>query len=236
MEANYNIEHSIADTIIERPHGFKVGGRQFYLYPVTLGKSYLLSRLMEGLDINKSILEKNPYMETLRLSHTKKDEVIRIITYHTLKGKSVFDHKKVESTIKHLADNLTEEEIAQIFILLLSNDNISAFQKHLKIDKEKEAQAKVMKCKEENKNTYSFGGKSIYGTLIDFFAQRYGWTMDYILWGISYNNLQMLMSDAVTTVHLTDNERKRCRVSNERNYISGDNPENMARIRSMFGD
>ena len=65
MEANHNIEHSIADTIIERPHGFKVEGRQFYLYPVTLGKSYLLSRLMEGLDINKTILEKNPYMEAI---------------------------------------------------------------------------------------------------------------------------------------------------------------------------
>ena len=236
MEANHNIEHSIADTIIERPHGFKVEGRQFYLYPVTLGKSYLLSRLMEGLDINKTILEKNPYMEAIRLSKTKRSEVIRIITYHTLKGKSVFDHKKVEKTIEYLEDNLSEEEIAQIFIILLSSDNVTSFLKYLKIDKEKEAQAKVMKCKEENKNTFSFGGKSVYGTLIDFFAQRYGWTMDYILWGISYNNLQMLMSDAVTTIHLTDKERKKCRVSNDRNYISGDNSENIDRIKSMFND
>ena len=62
MEVKNNIEQAIADTIIERPHGFKVGGRQFYLYPITLGKSYLIRRIVENMEMNKDIIRSNPYM------------------------------------------------------------------------------------------------------------------------------------------------------------------------------
>lgn len=235
MATKVNIEQNLADTIIERPHGFKVGSRQFYLYQITLGKSYLLNRLMENLDINKSIIGTNPFLEVLRLSYEKKNEALRIITYHTLEGKEVLDNEKVEERMNFLSENLSNEDIAQLLMTVLNQDNVSEYLKYLKIDKEKDAQAKVMKCKDENKNVYSFGGKSVYGTLIDYFAQRYGWTMDYILWGISYNNLQMLMSDAVTTIHLSDNESKRCRVSHDRNFISGDDVNNIEKIKKLFG-
>lgn len=235
MAAKKNIEQSIADTIIERPNGFKVDGRQFYLYPITLGKSYLLSRLLDNLSIDKTILQTNPYIEVLRLSCEKKAESIRIITYHTLEGKKVLDNELVEERINFFTEKLGTEEIAQLLITCLIQENIAEFQKHLKIDKEKKDQSRVMSCKEDNNNVYTFGGKSIYGTLIDYFAQRYGWTMDYILWGISYDNLQMLMADAVTTIHLTDKEAKKCRVSKDRNVISGDDINNMERIKKLFG-
>lgn len=236
MKANIDIEQAIADTIIERPQGFKIEGRQFYLYPITLGKSYLLSRIMTSLGVNNEVIQSNPYLEALRLANTKKSEILRIIAYHTLEGKEVLDNVLVEERIDYLSTHLDEKEMAQIFMTVLSQENVSAFIKHLKIDKEKEAQSKVMKCKKENKNTFTFGGKSVYGTLIDHFCQRYGWTMDYVVWGISYNNLQMLMADEVTTIHLDDKEAKRCRVSNDRRFISGDDPKNIERIRKMFSD
>lgn len=235
MANKENIEQSIADTIIERPHGFKVDGRQFYLYPITLGKSYLLSRQIDNLKINRKALNDNPYIEVLRLSSQKKDEVIRVITYHTLDGKKVLDNELVEERIAYFSEKLDCKDIAQLLITCLTQGNVSEFYKYLKIDKEKEDQERVLKCKEDNKNVYTFGGKSVYGTLIDYLAQRYGWTMDYILWGISYNNIQMLMSDAVTTIHLTDKEAKRCRVSKDRNFISGDDINNIERIKKMFG-
>lgn len=236
MASKVDIEQAIADTIIERPQGFKIEGRQFYLYPITLGKSYLLSRIMVSLDVNNEIIQSNPYLEALRLVSTKKKEIVRLLSYHTLEGKDVLDNELVEERIEYLSSKLDEKEMAQLFMTVLSQDNVSAFMKHLKIDKEKEAQSKVMKCKKESKNTFTFGGKSVYGTLIDHFCQRYGWTMDYVVWGISYNNLQMLMADEVTTIHLDDKEAKRCRVSNDRRFISGDDPKNMERIRKMFGD
>jgi len=55
------IEMDIADTIMERPYEFHIGEMQFYLYPATLGKIYLLSRLTENLEINKDFLSINLY-------------------------------------------------------------------------------------------------------------------------------------------------------------------------------
>lgn len=72
LEDGKLIDMDIADTIIERPHGFKVNQRQFYLYPVTLGKTYLISRLVECLGINLEIIKANPYMEALRICQEKK--------------------------------------------------------------------------------------------------------------------------------------------------------------------
>ena len=67
-------------------------------------------------------------------------------------------------------------------------------------------------------------GKSIYGLLVDFACQRYGWTLDYILWGISLVNLNMLFADAITTVYLNDEERKKLGMSNGE-VIDADDPE-----------
>ena len=42
----------------------------------------------------------------------------------------------------------------------------------------------------------TYGGRSIWGQ-IDTIAERYKWTVDYILWGISWANLQLMMADAL---------------------------------------
>ena len=88
LEDGKLIDMDIADTIIERPHGFKVNQRQFYLYPVTLGKTYLISRIVECLGINLEIIKANPYMEALRLCQGKKESVCRILSYHTIRKMS----------------------------------------------------------------------------------------------------------------------------------------------------
>lgn len=101
------IDMNIADTIIERPHGFKVNQRQFYLYPVTLGKTYLISRLVECLDINLDIIKANPYMEALRLCQDKKEVVCRILSYHTInKKEELFDCDLVQERCDFSLKNL----------------------------------------------------------------------------------------------------------------------------------
>lgn len=235
MADKFDIEQSIADTIIERPHGFKVEGRQFYLYPVTLGKTYLLGRLIANLDVDKKIMELNPYLEALRIVETKRDVVVRIISYHTAKNKDeIFDNELIEERIKYFDEHLNNEELAQIIIILLTDSSVDKYIKHFKLDKEKEDMNKVMRCKKATKGSYTFGGKSIYGSMIDHLAQRYGWTMDYIVWVISFKNVQMLLADMVTTINLTDEEAKKCRVSNDRNFISGDDKNNIEKIIKMF--
>lgn len=236
MASKVNIEQSIADTIIERPHGFKVGSRSFYLHPVTLGKTYLLGRLVESLEINNEIMSFNPYLEALRLAETKKNESLMIIAYHTAKDKDeVFDYDLILERMDYFEKSLDNEEIAQLLIVLFTETSVDEYIKHFRLDKEKEDMTKVLRCKKETKGSYTFGGKSIYGSMIDYLAQRYGWTMDYIVWGISFKNIQMLLADMVTTIHLTDEEAKKCRVSNDRNFISGDDMNNIEKIKQMFG-
>lgn len=81
MEDKERIEMDIADTIMERPAGFSVGKRHFYIFPPTLGKTYLLARLFKELDANARIISTNPYVEALRLCSIKKNTVCRILSY-----------------------------------------------------------------------------------------------------------------------------------------------------------
>lgn len=43
-----------------------------------------------------------------------------------------------------------------------------------------------------------YGGQSIWGK-IDALVSRYHWTLDYILWGISWANAQLMIADALKT-------------------------------------
>lgn len=230
------IDMNIADTIIERPHGFKVNQCQFYLYPVTLGKTYLISRLVECLGINLEIIKANPYMEALRLCQEKKEIVCRILSYHTINRKDeLFDCNLVQERCDFFCKELDDDSMAQLLVMVLPEGDISTYVKHLGIDKEKEWQAKAMKAKKDN-NSLVFGGKSIYGTLIDAACQRYGWTFEYVVWGISYANLQLLLADSVTSIYLSDEERKRINIPQDRNVINADDPANMAKIKAMKWD
>ena len=230
------IDMNIADTIIERPHGFKVTQRQFYLYPVTLGKTYLISRLVECLDINLDIIKANPYMEALRLCQDKKEVVCRILSYHTInKKEELFDCDLVQERCDFFLKELDVDSLSQLLVMALSEGDVSVYTKHLGIDKEKEWQAKAMRAKNNN-NSLVFGGKSIYGTLIDTACERYGWTLEYVVWGISYANLQLLLADSVTSIYLSDEERKRINIPKDRRVINADAPENMAKIKAMNWD
>lgn len=236
LEDGKLIDMDIADTIIERPHGFKVNQRQFYLYPVTLGKTYLISRLVECLGINLEIIKANPYMEALRICQEKKESVCRILSYHTINKKDeLFDCNLVQERCDFFCKELDDDSMAQLLVMVLPEGDISAYIKHLGIDKEKEWQAKAMRAKKDN-NSLTFGGKSIYGTLIDTACQRYGWTFEYVVWGISYANLQLLLADSVTSIYLSDEERKRINIPQDRNVINADAPANMAKIKAMKWD
>jgi len=57
--------------------------------------------------------------------------------------------------------------------------------------------------------------------LIDVVLQKYHWTYDYLLWGISYQNVQMLLADNMST-------------TTEEEVIDADDPNNRERIKEMF--
>ena len=225
---------NIAYTIFERPVGFNIGSQQFYLYPPTLGITYHLARLFKSLEADARLISANPYLEAIRLCTEKKEIVCRILSNYTFNRKEdVFDGIKVEARAKELSE-LAAEELATIFTIVLSGDNTEEFIKYFGIDKERLERSRIAAVKKDN-SSVTFGGNSTYGTLIEFACQRYGWTMDYVMWGISYANLKMLMADAITTIYLSEEDRKLLG-KGAGEVINADDPRNRELIRRMIGE
>lgn len=236
MEQSQLISKSIADAIIERPHGFSIGSRHFYLYPVTLGKIYVLRDLVDSLGMDEAALRENPFAESLRLAQEKREVCCQILTYHTMRGKDeVFDNRLVQKTKKFLLRNVEEKDLAAMLIICLTSDKTAEYVKHLKLDKEDDRMKQVMSVKQD-RNSFTFGGKSVYGSLIDTACERYGWTMDYVVWGISFTNLQLLLKDSVKTIYLSEEERKKVHITDvhDEERIDASDPDFIKKARAFM--
>lgn len=236
-ESKINLDEEILEAVLERPYGFSVNETRMYLYPVSLGKSILLSRLMLELGIDTDLLPKNHSLEALRVVSAHRDIACRIIAYCTANGKQeVFDTDFIARREKFLSHNLTDDELAQLLLIIYQYDKTAVFLKQLGLDRDQKEQAKISKLKNKGGNTVVFGGKSIYGSLISVACEKYGWTLDYVVWGISLVNLRMMLADSVNSVYLSDDEKKSAKVTVGQEVVNMDNPDNWAKIKSMKWD
>lgn len=237
MEDKVLIEMDIADAIMEKPYSFYIGERHFFMYQPTLGHLYMIQPILQGMGISDMLMSVNPYAEALRLCTSEKERVCRILAYLTINKKSrIFKDAYVQERLQFFIDNLELEEMAQLFVLAMSYDKTQEFIKYFGLDREQRDKERVMRAKEDKGNTFTFGGKSVYGTLISVACQQLGLTPNQVVWEISYVNLKMMLADNITSVYLTDDEKKRCRMSSDRTYISGDDASNMDKIMAMFND
>lgn len=231
------LDFDIADIIMEKPQCFFIEKRQFYLYPASLGKTFLLQRHIEALELNRQLMTENPYAEALRIVVSKKINVCRIIAYHTINNPGdLFNETFIDQRANYFAKYLSNDDIASLFLVTLSTSDISKYTKHLGIDAENRRREKVNRAKKKDSNTFTFGGSSLMGALIVPACEKLNMTPRQVVWGIGYTYLQLLMADAITQVYLTDEERKRCKVSNDNVRINADSAEGMARIISMNWD
>jgi len=229
-----DINGEIIDALLDRPIGFTIGEEQLYLYPVTLGKSFLIARYFSTLKINDAYIKTKPDLEALRLVKEYKDTVLTIIAYHTTNSKAqIFDAPFIDKRKKLIAE-LDDADIATLFINTLTEDKYNIFIHKLGIDRERAFFNKAIKVKKDS--SLSFFGKSIYGTLISAACEKYGWTLDYVVWGISYINLRLLLADAPQTVYLSDDERKKVHIPQDREVINASDPKNAERIKEIIGE
>lgn len=198
--------------LTDMPLGVSVGKEHFFLYPQTLGRMYLTSQLIEKLEIDQENLKINSFMEALRAAKNHTRECCKLISFHTLRNKSeMLDTKTIERRANKLQRVCSIEDIATLLITILSDNTLNVLTKELGIDAEGKKMAKISQAKETS-NQYIFGGKTIWGSLIDTACERYGWTFDYVIWEISYNNLTLMMKDKITSIYLSDEERKKAHV------------------------
>jgi hypothetical protein len=69
--------------------------------------------------------------------------------------------------------------------------------------------------------------------MIDRAAERYGWTKDYIVWGIDLASLQLMLADGIGTTHLSDEEREQLGVPVAGDIvIDADDPASREQLRN----
>lgn len=235
MEINRPIEQNLTDVLTDKPFRFNVGKQTFSIYPATLGKMQLLKNLYLAMEVNAGALFPDPLAETLRVCRQESALVCRIIAYSTFNGKEeILDDEKVCRRARVFEKELDAEELATLLSLILTSDKTDEFIRYFGIDADREKRAQISRIKGEG-NSLCFGGKSIYGLIIDFACQRYGWTLDYVLWGISLVNLNLLSADALTSVYLSQAERKKLGMG-EGEQINADDPANKVLIRKILNE
>ncbi len=192
---------------------------------MTLGKMYLTSQLIESMDVNRENLMIDPFVEALRIINTKREESCRLIAYHTIKTKEELLNNRIVDVQQKLISKFPNQDIATLLICILKNNSYQAIVEGAGIDKESKRMSKVNAAKSAS-GQFIFGGKTVWGSLIDAACERYGWTFDYVVWGISYNNLTLMLKDKITSIYLSDDERKRAHLpSEDEEFIDGNDKE-----------
>lgn len=230
-----DIENRIIDVLGDICPTFEIGEHKYTIHPKTLGKMFLYDRLRSEMGVNVEAMKANPLFEVLRVCKEKKPLVLRMLAYATLHGKSdVFDETLIASRVQDF-EGLKNNDLATLMLSLLMDNDIADFTKYFKIDIDDENRKRVARVKED-KGTISFGGRSIWGTIIDFACSRYGWTLEHVVWEISYTNLMMLYKDKAETAYLNKDELKKARLKSTEAVLSADDPKNMEKIMKMFSN
>ena len=232
-------EHALIDAVIERPFSFKIEGDVFYIYPLTLGKTLIMQRIMRQMGMKGENIKTDMNLEFLRVVKAQRDSCCEMLAYLTARNEyyDVFDLSALEKR-KKVFSSLSDNDLAAFMVLAMTADKTDTFVKFLGVDREQKEMGKVMKVKTRNdKNSFSFGGVSLYGSLIDPVMERYGMTKRQAVWELDYVSLRLLMADRINSIYVTDEERKKIRVSRDRRRVDGDNKEDVLRfIRSQDWD
>ena len=228
MQKTKNIDIEISDILIERPIPFFVGNRLFYLYHPTLGKIILLSRMIESLEIDEELMRHDANASLLLACRNNREMVARIIAYHTLSTKyEIYDEDIVNERQKFFKNELSDEEMVHILTMSFSLQEIDSYRRHLGFDREQKRKERILRDKLKDGGSITFGGKSVYGSVFYFLAEHCGYTFQDVMWGISYANIQMLMSDAPVSLYLTKKERRNYKISDDGIVINADDKEKL---------
>lgn len=223
----------VIDFIIERPRNFTFGGRSFAIKPLTLGKTLMLSkynaRLINALRRSHS----EPQEALLKICEEERQVVSQIIAvYITPDVESLFNDEYMADLTRFIDDDMTDVQKCTLLQLYYEERPASVFAKHFRLDEEREKLRLANKAKDKS-SALTIGGVTIFGNLIDTACERYGWSYQYVLWGISYNVLQTLLADVVQTVYLNDKERARAHINDDGRVLHGERQEDVDAFKAM---
>lgn len=225
----------LTDVVCERPLPIEIGGRFFYICPPSLGKTLLLSNLLGELRISRAAIEKNnPIVYLLQCISEHREVVLRVAVMMLSKTREqLLDEDYIRRGVKFLSSHVDDADLATIVQAYLSFKPVEYYQKALKITDEKKRLERINRAKDRS-TSVSIGGVSMFGALIDVACERYGWTYDYTVWGISLRTLQLVLSDAPQSIYLTAEEAKRAHISTDGIRLDADDPNNIEQIEKIL--
>lgn len=224
-----HIESEIVDAILEKPIVFAIDGKLFYMYPPSFGISLLTTTLLSTIE-DCSISSDG----VLQLCTNNRDVIVRLIAYHTFKfRKDVLCEHKVLKRIKQI-EGIEITDIATLYVWIIKwNTSLKSFIKYYHLDQESRIREKIQSVKKDSSNI-TLGGKSLYGSLLGNACEKFGWKYDYVVWGLSIINLNMLLSDCIQSIYLTDKERQKAKISTDGKMMRGDDINNLQEIRRLL--
>lgn len=231
-------EQDIEEAILDIPFRFEVGERKYRLYHPTLGKIIRLRRYTAELAMAKT---DDVAKDAMSAVLARPLSAARIIAIHTLETKEeILDADIIEARAHELMDakEMELEDMTSLLVVCInSTKQAEKFIEATPISIDQKNREKANKVK-RSRNSLLFGGRTIYGQLIDTACERYGWSMQYVLWGISYTNLKMMLADQTTSVYLDDKELKKAHIVDDRNAetIDAGDPANIELLKQILKD
>lgn len=225
-------DYDLADIIIGKPHDFRVGDSRFCIWPVTLGKMFMLRPYMEAAGVD-SLTGDNPYASALRLVREKKEPCAAILAIHTIKNrqKSLLDLSEIQRRTDFFANELDDEDLASLLVTILSSDRTWQVARSLGLDKERERLEEALKVKRDC-NTLSFGARSIFGAFIAPLKEM-GFSTEEIIYERGYSFLKLMLMDAHTSLYMSDEEIQQIRGSAGA-LIDGDGADADSQLEAFF--
>lgn len=228
------LNETLADAVMDRPREFFIGNKRFEQWSPSLGMSLMLERHLSALGIDNELLVKNPSMEAMRLISEKRIEVCRILAILSTRTKRRLERSEwIEKRAAYFSENISDEDIAKLLLWAMSEPKAETLISLSGIAKEQEEQARIAKHKNKDGHTLSFGGKTIFGSLIVPACDTLKCLPPDAVWRMSLIHLRMCLADKINTVYVSDEDMKALNIASTSDDVFGMTNEDFAKLKEL---
>ena len=238
MSINESLLLEMVDAITELPLSIKAGGQLFYIYPPSFGSTILISKVLQKAGIGEMAAGGLGVINALKLFKEQKELIGTLLAICSFENRrDACNNELLAERAEKLKSVSIKEATGVLMSILNTNEMLSRFCEESGINKENRFRQRVLKVKNSDSSSISFGAKTIYGSLFGQVCEKFHWSLDYAVWGISFLNLNMLVIDQSSTIFLTEEERKQIRFPKEiENSISADDPQMRDEVEKFLAD
>ena len=191
-------------------HVFEAGGRRYELAPRSLGGEMLLLREIEDLELEKESLCREPMITMLLTAEIRREASLRVVARATMRShEEHLDVSLMKKRMSELDASLETDELATLLSAVLSIREMEEYSELSGIDDEQHLLRRIGAFRGEESGIENFGGRTVFGRLIDTACERYGWSYEYVVWGLPRAVLELMLRDRQTALTISDEERRK---------------------------